>query len=38
MTQGILNNDKEGLLDYTENIRVVILENLLHQGKIKCLR
>jgi hypothetical protein len=38
MTQGKLNQNTEGLLDYTENIRVVIIENLLHQQKLKCLR
>jgi hypothetical protein len=30
MTQGKYNQDKEGLLDSTENIREVILENILH--------
>jgi hypothetical protein len=34
MTRGKLNQDKEGLLDQRENIRVVILENL-HQREIK---
>jgi hypothetical protein len=31
MIQGILSQDKEGILDWTENIQVIILENLLHQ-------
>jgi hypothetical protein len=38
MTQGKLNKNKESLLDQTENIRVVTLENPLHQQKLKCLR
>jgi hypothetical protein len=38
MTQGKLNQDKEGLLDQTENILVVTLENLINQRKLKCLR
>jgi hypothetical protein len=38
MTQGKLNQHKECLLDQTENIRVVILENLLYPQKLKCLR
>jgi hypothetical protein len=38
MTQGKLNQNTEGLLNETENIRVVILENLIHQRKLKCLR
>jgi hypothetical protein len=32
------NQYTEGLLDLTESIRVVILENLLHERKLKCLR
>jgi hypothetical protein len=38
MTQGKLNQNIGGLLDSTENIRVVIQENLQHQRKLKCLR
>jgi hypothetical protein len=37
MTQGKLNQNIEGRLDETENIRLVILENILHQQKLKCL-
>jgi hypothetical protein len=36
MNRGKLNQEKEGILDQTENIRVVILENLLHQQKLNC--
>jgi hypothetical protein len=38
LTQGKLKENTEGLLDLTKNIRVVILENLIHQRKLKCLR
>jgi hypothetical protein len=38
MTQGKLNQDNEFLLDYIENIRVVILQNLLHQRKLNRLK
>jgi hypothetical protein len=38
MTQGKLKENTECLLDETENIRVVILENLIHQRKLKYLR
>jgi hypothetical protein len=33
-----LNQNKEGFLELTENIRVVILENLIHQRKLKYLK
>jgi hypothetical protein len=38
MTQGKSNQNTESLLYQTENIRAVILENLLHQKKLKSLR
>jgi hypothetical protein len=38
MTRGKLKQNTEGLLDQIESIRVVILENLLHQRKLNCLR
>jgi hypothetical protein len=38
MTLGELNKEKEGLPDQIENILVVILENILNQRRLKCLR
>jgi hypothetical protein len=38
MNRGKSDQDKEDLLDSTENIQIVILEIILHQQKLNRLR